>query len=187
MSIKPGSKRFVSLCHHEAGHAVISHVLKIRISKITVIPNGNVLGQVTHRKTKLMDQLEFEYSSSLRNKCENQIMSCYAGNIAQSKHEGRDVKYGFGHDYQSIAIFLAKMSNREAVRNAYSRWLFERTKELVDAPLHWRAIEMLASELADKSMLNGKRAHELIDEILHPPQDRESERRLKDMVKRMMG
>ncbi|MBO7369750.1 MAG: AAA family ATPase, partial [Campylobacter sp.] len=97
-----------STAYHEAGHAVISHILlNKKIEQITVSPRGNALGFVAFNNENKRANLTFD-------EIKNEICVIFAGREAQMKFEGEagldnsatsDLALAMNLAYQAVAIY----------------------------------------------------------------------------------
>lgn len=78
-------KHLHATAYHEAGHALISHILmpQIKIEQITVTPRKEALGFVSYNNEDNLNNLSYEDIKS-------RICIAFAGRIAQMEFEGND-------------------------------------------------------------------------------------------------
>ncbi len=158
---------------HEAGHAVLSHLLMPhkKIEQITVTSRGDALGFVSYDRDGNYDNMTVQ-------DFKNNICVAMAGRISQIKKFGNieGVDTGASNDleqatrYAYIAIAQCGMDeeigyiniagigsdrySHEKIDKAVDRWLQEgkeTTKALVEK--HWSTIEKLAKMLLEKEVL----------------------------------
>ena len=138
---------------HEAGHVVIARALGCVVHAVALAPRARPghLGQidVSFRKNKIS-------ASSQR------AMVCLGGDIAQHlafprSERGDDVDLRLAHD---AAAYVASDPRR------YLEMMRARTRNLVMR--HWRAVELVAAALLERSELTGREIDALICEgIVH--------------------
>src|ERR1700689_4938661 len=91
-----------STAHHEAGHAVVAFYLAKPFRYVTVKPDEKA-GSLDHVRFPRAPKWTVDsYSSRLlkqREFWENDIIASFAGPVAQQKHEGKRVRFGYRSDY----------------------------------------------------------------------------------------
>ena len=157
-----------STAYHEAGHAVISHILmKTKIEQITVSPRGNALGFVAFNDEDRKANLTFD-------EIKNQICVVFAGRTAQIKFEGEagldegassDLAVATNLAYRAVAVYgmselgYVNVSKHEnMLKSKIDEKVLEilneqkqRCEELVN--LHFEKIEKVALALVDKEII----------------------------------
>jgi Peptidase family M41 len=123
------------VAYHEAGHAVIGHVLKLTIESATIHPKGNSLGHVRHDPPREGWTQNFT----------NLILYTMAGAVSESELSGQPIDWK-DHQYSG---------DRRGIRWAKNRLFYndaeelsnpeyeEQTRQLVRR--HWSEITTVAS------------------------------------------
>jgi hypothetical protein len=134
------AKRRRQVAYHEAGHAVIGHVLKRGVEFATIQPDRTYLGVVKHGKGRGRDHL-------------SDILFTMAGEIAEAKVAGRPLNWkndGPRGDWRDIQRLRRTIRFYKGKVDAWGN--FEaRTRLLVEK--HWPAIKAVADELMKREMI----------------------------------
>ena len=175
-------KEIASTAVHEAGHAVISHILmpEITIEQITVVPRDEALGFVSY------DQ-DGHFGNMSRDDFKNKLCVAFAGREAQLKEYGisgldtgafNDLKMATRYAYIAIAYYgmdedIGYLNTKgipddkpfadEKIEQRVKVWLDEaqtRTQELITT--HWEKVSLLAKLLQDKEIVNEAELLELM-------------------------
>jgi hypothetical protein len=180
-------KKFSKLekvAYHEAGHAMyrlgtllrprmVAHLLNLRFSNISIIPKDDYIGVVT-RPTNVFQGFQPDIdseSSKSRKRIESEIMLSFAGRITEQLFSGR---YTWKDSYQddNNAINMASyMTGSEDELNAYTKWIWIRTKNLISNPIYWAAIQALANELIIRKEIKSREARKIIYKAMHRKQE----------------
>jgi len=152
------------IAYHEAGHAVIGWRLRTRVRRASIRPEndgsaGHVL-MVKFRKGWDPDLLD-EYV--VRRRLEPQIISLFAGVIAERRFTGRRHNWtGAGYDLHEAAglVLHCVGGNPGPVFTKYSAWLWETAKERVEG--HWPQIEAVAAALLESETMTGQQIRDVI-------------------------
>ena len=73
------------VAYHEAGHAVVAAVLRVKTRSTTIIPTNEYDGVYKHNHLFRKMELETSNSDRTRLKVERKIMVCLAGPLAQRR------------------------------------------------------------------------------------------------------
>jgi hypothetical protein len=101
-------------------------------------------------------------------KLESHIIAGFAGIVAETKHTGR-LQWRYGSTDFSHAFKLARMRhwNGSFIEvEAFLKYLWGRTHELVRQPCHWAAIVAVAEALLDRRRLSSEEARRVIGDVL---------------------
>jgi hypothetical protein len=143
-----------TVAYHEAGHAVISIFLRLRVRYATLKPDEDSKGHVRYGYRPI-DPNACDIFSRNAIWLRSAIVS-YAGPIAQRRYSPSSVRSFQGSgDFSQIAdagLAMAQGGTKEA--NALFRWLRLHTEGLVDVA--WPQIKSVAEELLRKGRLSEK-------------------------------
>jgi ATP-dependent Zn protease len=142
--------------YHEAGHVAVYFALFRPIRKVTIVPTDEFEGCCYGYNRKLPRLDYCKITPKVRNQVEMEIMIYFAGGIASNRFTGKEDADGVGHDNQYLTDLAMYMASSEEEIDAYLKWLYIRTQNLIDQPGIWPFIEALASELMNKRTLSGK-------------------------------
>ena len=161
-----------STAYHEAGHAVISHILcpQVKIEQITVMPRGRTMGFVSYNNDEIRSNDSFE-------DIKNQTVINFAGRVAEKKFCGsKGINSGASNDlkqasdrlfwaitnlgmgelgYINIAGYCGADYINELAQKEVLKILGEqknKCESLVDK--HWNSIEKIAKILIEKEMID---------------------------------
>jgi hypothetical protein len=152
------ARRRREVAFHEAGHAVIGHVLKRGVQFVTIEPKGSVLGRVNRSSGHRIDLLA-------------EINVSMAGEIAEAKCSGRTVDWRRDGCRGDVRVIKSSMRGSRSLQDNTNSWasLEAKTQSLVRK--HWPAIQAMAeqllkhktllrSDIADICRQNGSRFEE---------------------------
>jgi hypothetical protein len=150
----PDEWQRAATAYHEAGHAVVRHLLAFEPKSVTISTTSN-----TERAAKYGDplrgiRLDADGSARARMRLEKAIRISYAGPLAEKKHSAHwrasNGAYDFGR-IEQLGLIACDGSSTQA--KLFLRWLEVATQEMVDA--HWAAIERVAKRLLVHDRLAG--------------------------------
>ena len=134
------SRRLNTVAYHEAGHAVVSRMLGLRVKSVAI---GNVL-----------------IDSFSRAPTEKQIPILLAGLYAQrrfaphSAWRSRNHAHpNSGYDFDTVALLIQDAHGSGRVADLYSRYAFAKAEQLVEG--WWQHIEAVAKALLERGTLTG--------------------------------
>jgi hypothetical protein len=161
---QPVRSILAAAAYHEAGHAVMCHLMHLRIQSISIGIEDLDGGQTTHdnklRKAKTMSVDTPRGWSQV----EKIIMLCFAGPIAQEIYAPR----GPGNDYggaidvdAALTLAMRAFRSRETAV-AYVKFAKTWVRQKLDNPRVWAAVERLAHVLLQQRELSGRQAEAVI-------------------------
>src|SRR5262249_54095246 len=160
------------VAYHEAGHAVIAHMLGYQVRRVSIAPKSGSTGHVSWRNPiknrSVKSKLQYGSEANLdrvRHQIDHVIIVCMAGALAQKRHNRRS-DWGYsgsgaargefllkGSDDQQVLELMSRVYEDEKVRDAYWRYLKARAEDLVER--YWPRIERLATTLLDRETISG--------------------------------
>jgi hypothetical protein len=169
-----------AVAYHEAGHAVVAHMLGHQVRRVSIAPKSGSDGRVSWRNpiNRIISKLESGSEADLervRYRIDHAIIVSMAGAFAQKRHNPRSgwryagsgaARGEFllkGSDDQQALELMSRVYEDEKVRAAYSRYLEARAEELVKR--YWSRIERLAIALLDRETISDIRVAMMSDEI----------------------
>ena len=170
------------VAYHEASHAVMSLLLKVPISRISIVSTTSGVGGAVFNEDK-------DSQFRTRTDFENDIMVCYAGRAGETLKFGEvttgasnDIEqateqiynylctYGFGNSSPKINVSILQQHGVD-VKDLFqdeidglSNEMWDRTIDKLDR--HFRLVDKLAQHLLEVSMLSGKEVEEFLSEDL---------------------
>lgn len=137
--------------YHEAGHAVMAYIQGVDIKSLTV-------GRHTRSPKRVIAHPSnnnwFQFAST-RSEIEQQILILVAGQIAQYLLTG--VHGNRGKDFPYARRLASHLINEETELNAYLQWLWVRARNILNNPLNWAAVTILAKAISEETEIRGIR------------------------------
>jgi Peptidase family M41 len=134
------AKRRREIAFHEAGHAVIGHVLKRGVQFVTIEPQGSTLGRV-NRSTghRIDDPAEINVSM--------------AGEIAEAEFSGRAIDWRRDGCRADVRLIRFSMRCSSGLDDSANSWASFEAKTQVLVRKHWPAIRAMADQLLRQKTL----------------------------------
>lgn len=147
------AKRLNATAHHEAGHAVARWWLGLSFREASIIPDQEegTLGHVLTGGFPGWFNPELDKGQRVRLRVENEIVSLFAGQIAEAKFLGRRPRFGYGADNQQ-AVSLSSYFFGGKTLEAFLHFLWLSSETLVQT--RWLEIEAVAVALVDGKKVN---------------------------------
>lgn len=150
----------IATAYHEAGHAVVAHSLGRMIQKVTIKPGRSAWGQ-----SRLgVCELQKGRSKASRNQREDEVLILFAGMVAEARHTGQYCPEGAGQDLALIERILCDQVGTVKQHERLHRRLLDKTEHLLHDDQHWRAVELVASELLEKETIRGRTVRHFFDQ-----------------------
>ena len=132
--------------HHEAGHAVIAHMLGCRVGRVSVDEDSGAT--------------LIKWSGRGEQRIERQILSNLAGPFAQRRfapcsHWRSRSHAGFasGYDFDNVTGLICRLHDNAKVAEKYRAYMEARAEALVDQ--YWLHIESVAKTLLKRGVITG--------------------------------
>jgi hypothetical protein len=147
-----------NVAYHEAGHAVIAHVLGFRVRRVTIVPDDKSQGRMIWGKPPIRgrDRGWYNLSPSNARRLEDWLIVLLAGPLAMRHHNPRShwrksgTGYGEfmqkGSDFQVAGELIDYLHGDEAVASAY--WGYVRAQAEAIVEKRWAWIDRVARHLA---------------------------------------
>jgi ATP-dependent Zn protease len=160
----------LATAYHEAGHAVASLALGIRVRSASIVPNresaidGYVRSQKIGRNTARNIEWADRFTRS-RLQAEKRVMVWMAGELAQRRFNPRSVRsYHASMDREEIVDMLMRYARprlSEAIDvTSHYKLLKEWTAELLDE--NWILVEAVANALVKRRTLSGSEMRNIV-------------------------
>jgi hypothetical protein len=158
---------------HEAGHAVIGTLLNRNIKYVYLtLDSVDTQGICAFPAIRWSKQYwcDPSYSPRFKNIAKREIMIRFAGHIALEIETngscGNWNECGGDADVEEIANLGLTMCCGDTIEfENYCCDLWDKTRNMLITPLTWSMIQAVATELTEKSRLNGKRVQEICQSI----------------------
>jgi hypothetical protein len=163
----PAMKRNNALArYHEAGHAVVAHLLGIHVKRVTIVPDptrGNV-GHVHHGKVIRGRAPDYNDSPRTQRLIENSVRIALAGHVAQKIYAPRSY-YGAAEDHRDAFGWALTVNHDEQdTANAWFKWLELDVTHLLKS--RWEFVEAVAAELLKSETLNAEQFQAVWQRVL---------------------
>lgn len=128
------AKRRREVAFHEAGHAVIGHVLKRGVQFVTIEPKGSILGRVNRSTGHRIDALA-------------EINVSMAGEVAEAEFSGRTVDWRRDGCRGDVQVIKSSIRCSSYLDNNANSWASLEAKTHILVRKHWPAIRAMAEQL----------------------------------------
>lgn len=162
---KRSEKQRRATAYHEAGHAVMAYVLGRPFRRVSITTDEDSLGHVLYRKWDKRFDPNTTDPERARLKIERAIMTAFAGHEAEFLFTGRRNHVGSRTDTEAggrLATYI--IDDWEIELPAFLKWLRIRTRNILNSPQHWRAVEDLAVALLEKEEMSVSEAQSVISQ-----------------------
>jgi ATP-dependent Zn protease len=153
------SNRDASTAYHEAGHAVVSWCLGVRVLRASIIPDDNSTGHVKNEQEEpnTCDAIaRGDRWDPSRLIAEKRVMILQAGEVAKRRYNSYSVRRGHFHDdRKKCSVLLRQYAPDEEKRDIEPHYLLLRnwTAHLIEQ--HWHLVEAVAKALLKHRVLSG--------------------------------
>lgn len=150
--------------YHEAGHAVMCHLMHLRIKSISIDGDELYGGETTHENPFRGMESPLAGRASVRARVQKSIMLCLAGPLAQEKYAPRDSgrDYGGAMDVDMAFTLAMKFFRSRKTAAAYMNFAREWVRQTLNDPRISAAVERLARALTERRRLSGREADAII-------------------------
>ncbi|HEX5270445.1 MAG TPA: hypothetical protein VFW33_08165 [Gemmataceae bacterium] len=139
--------------YHEAGHAVMALALGRPVHRVSVLPDGQFLGVCRFGKGIFRPSEDW---------LEREILIALGGLAAEAIHTGHYAWDGAARDQQYVrGLAVQRAGERQAER--LERRMLAKAEHLLGQEGHWRAVELIATELMRRGVISGRAARHLFD------------------------
>jgi len=153
------------IAYHEAGHAFMAFIKKVRIVKVSIVPSERQ-GSLGHliASNKIGSNPEDEnFKSKYRTRLENFCMVAMAGMISEYILTGIKNWEGVYQDQEYVNYLLSLLTYSQREFSLYRDLLWVRTETILRTKDHWHMIENLANYLlTENSVISGRKAKEIL-------------------------
>lgn len=149
---------------HEADHAVVAHLLHVKIRYVTIVPEEDSLGHVKPHVVHFGRHGVFDDRLKGSDRAERHIMVYFAGQLAQRKFAPRSRwRLGGEHDQkEAMDLFWHISHPDQKARNLQLALLWRKTECCVEGG--WKEINAVAKALLARRTLTLDDVADVIDE-----------------------
>lgn len=163
MPKRPFENRSEAAAYHEAGHAVMCHLMHLRLTSIRIDFDELYGGETAHENPFERERGSNTLGDRTRSQLEKVVMVCLAGPLAQAKYLARgDSDYGGAVDSETASALAMQFFRSKKTADAYVNFARTWVKQRFDEPPTWAAVERLAHALLAERKISGHRAEKII-------------------------
>jgi ATP-dependent Zn protease len=145
------TEQLTATAYHEAGHAVMAVSLGRPIQKVTIAAGRTAFG-VRLGACKLQKGRR----KAADDPVEDEALIYLAGMVAESHFTGKHCPGGAGQDLRAVARLLQTRAASSSQLERLQRRLVDKVEHLLSDEAHAKAIELVASELIQKTTISGR-------------------------------
>jgi len=150
------------VAYHEAGHAVMCRLLRVRIETVDIGGDELYGGRILHGNPMVATSSASADSIRARLKIEKAIMLCLAGPLAQRKYDPHLTDYGGAVDLEVAMTLAANFFRSRKIAAAYINFATEWVWQKWNDPKIWSTVERLARALIERKRLSGRQVNAII-------------------------
>jgi hypothetical protein len=166
----------MTICVHEAGHAVAHFIYRVPFRHVSVIPDDHRIGHVFHVDSRRDERLNQSWNERRSRTYAERLIKCaIAGEIAQRKYRPRSFdRLQSAPDWSTAIDFASSQSGSLEEAMAWCNLLYIQAKQELQLDYNWSAVLQLAKELRSKRWLTYRQAQQVIERaqqaaINYPP------------------
>jgi len=172
--------RLMGTAVHEAGHAAIAYAVwpGMVITSASIIPDNTSLGRVTlDGPIDLSFGPDRDERVAAARAAEADAVFCLAGYVAEGLFFGHHdlPNYVRGtQDFDDLVVATAATWDGDATRACHALGYEDSVRDLLEDPLVWRAVSLLAAALLRERTLSGEQIRAIVDAVgVQPDPERE--------------
>ena len=143
--------------YHEAGHAVIALYLGRPIQRVSIQPGHLRLGEC---------QIQRGSFKPSKDQLETEILILLSGAAAEARYVGRYDWGGAIQDMRGVNRLVEMRAGGPRQIDRLKRRMLDKTEYLLDQPGVWAAIELVAKELLQHTIISGRAARHFFDQAV---------------------
>ncbi len=146
--------------YHEAGHAVMAHLVGRPVEKVTIVP-----GQ-THSGLSRLGACKIQKGRrrASQDPIEDEVLILLSGMVAESRVTGRYCPAGASQDLLMVQNLLsANRATNERQLQRLAKRMIDKTENLLQSPEAARAIELIANELLTNQTISGRAVRHFLE------------------------
>lgn len=161
---KPVPSALTLAAYHEAGHAVMCHLMHLRIKAISIGIGELDGGEIIHENPFHGTHGSTSDGTGTGLQVEKTVMLCLAGPLAQEKYAPRRKSrdYGGTLDVDAALILTMRFFHSRRTAAAYLNFAREWVRQRLDEPRIWASVERLARALLQQRQISGRQAEAIV-------------------------
>ena len=159
---KNNSKRREAIAYHEAGHAVMSIVVRQAFRYVTIVSSEDSLGHVQHTDWGENFQPDIEMNSRIQRQIENSVLTLLAGRVAEKRLTGRWNHVGASYDLHQAVKLAGYVWGDDTVLPSYMSFMHARAQSLVANERNWVAIQAVATALLVQPKIGSRKVRRIV-------------------------
>jgi len=144
--------------YHEAGHAVVALALGRPVQRVSVLPDRVHLGLCEFGKGA------FRPTEDL---LEREMLIALGGVAAEARHTDNYAWDGAARDLHYVRLLAVQRAGERRAQKLERR-LLAKVEHLLAQEGHWRAVELIATELLRYGAISGRAARHLFERACTP-------------------
>ena len=143
--------------YHEAGHAVLSLLMRHHIRRVSIVPNDDegTLGHCSSNGAPKWFKPDVGMGFRDEKWIESEVLILLAGTAAARHLTGRHNWRGSNRDIAAACDLASYLYHGRALK-LFLAFMIERTRTAVASPATWLQIEAVAEALLDRGTLSGR-------------------------------
>jgi ATP-dependent Zn protease len=139
--------------YHEAGHAVVALALGRPVQRVSVLPDRVHLGLCEFGKGAFRPTEDW---------LEREMLIALGGVAAEARHTDNYAWDGAARDLQYVRLLAVQRAGERRAQKLERR-LLAKVEHLLAQEGHWRAVELIATELLRCGAISGRAARHLFE------------------------
>jgi len=160
--LDPTATQLIATAYHEAGHAVMATILGRKIKKVTVKPRQIQTGGIRLG----VCELGAGRDRSSKDALEDEALILLAGMVAEAKLTGHYCKLGASQDLRQASAILQARGGSESQTQRLLQRILNKAEHLLSGPVYVEAIEIVAKELVDRTVISGRTVRHIVSELI---------------------
>jgi ATP-dependent Zn protease len=143
-------KPLKSIAYHEAGHAVGACLARKRFENVTIVPDEDSMGKVTHSPWKNFHP-DYKTDHKTTSRVKEAIFMILSGPVAESLFTKKKKLTGRANDFQEAFGIASHLFGSVETTEAYVNFMWEQTKNIIQ--LNRGAVKAVATALLERKTL----------------------------------
>ena len=164
VKVSGAGRTLKATAYHEAGHVVASHLEKLPLRSVTILPAGDATGACSHANVLRGRDIRWDTSSDVsRLQMERLVIVALAGEAAQWHFDKRGTRsHQAAADRHQATDLVSLFTGGPAELDAYLKLLALRTDRLLNEPFVWDQVTAVAEALLAEQTIGAGRLEKII-------------------------